>query len=333
MHKFFTNLSIRGKIIGAFALVMLCTAGLGAFAVHRLSAMNAVALELRDNWLPSTRLLGQIATQGQRLRGSYAMAISAPNEDRRRAMMESAQASYDEIERALATYRPMIMPGEERTLADEVEASWRDIRESHAMLVQAFARGDVAAAVQHLNGPYAQKTTRFRSSTERLANFNMTGGQELAARSAEMGSETRWGMLGAVGLTALLSLGAGIAIVRGVSAPVRGMTTAMEALARRDMTAAMPDTDRGDEIGGMARALVVFRDNMIEADRLSAAQEAERQVKERRAEHLAGLVRGFEGQIGELTGMLSSASTELEATARSMSNTAASTNDQAGTVV
>jgi methyl-accepting chemotaxis protein len=333
MRGAFNNMSIRGKILGAFALVMLCSAGIGAFAIQRLTAMNEVAMELRDNWLPSTRFLGQIGTQGQRLRGSYAMALTSPTEERRRAMLASAQSSFDEIEQAFGQYRTMVMPGEERRLADELEGAWRDITASHTMIMAALGRGDTAAVLEHLNGPYAQKTTRFRSATEALANFNLTGGQGLAVRSAEMGTHARWWTIGGLAVTALLSLGAGLLIVRGVSTPVRGMTDVMKALARRDLQVAIPATDRGDEIGDMARTLLVFRDGMIEADRLAATQEAERQSKEKRAEQLSGLVRSFEGQIGELTGMLSSASTELEATARSMTGTAASTNEQAGAVV
>ncbi|WP_160120067.1 HAMP domain-containing protein, partial [Rhodovarius lipocyclicus] len=141
------------------------------------------------------------------------------------------------------------------------------------------------------------------------------------------------GALGLLAVTSLLILGSLWFLLRRLVQPMRALTDTVGHIADGALDVTVPGTDRPDELGEMARAVGKLRERSAEADRLSAAQEAERQVKERRAEHLAGLVRGFEGQIGELTGMLSSASTELEATARSMSNTAASTNDQAGTVV
>ncbi len=137
------------------------------------------------------------------------------------------------------------------------------------------------------------------------------------------------------GLAAVvLVLGTGLALLigRSIVRPIKAMTAAMSRLAGGDKAAAIPARDRGDEIGDMARAVEVFRQNAIAADGLAAAQEADRAGKEARAATLAELVRGFEAQVSGLVGQLSSASTELEATARSMTSTAGQTNSQAAVV-
>ncbi|MCI0755787.1 methyl-accepting chemotaxis protein, partial [Roseomonas vastitatis] len=104
----------------------------------------------------------------------------------------------------------------------------------------------------------------------------------------------------------------------------------MRRLADRDMAVLIPGAGRGDEVGGMAAAVQVFKDNMITADRLAAEQAEARAGREKRAAQVDTLVRGFEERVGHMVGILSSASTELEATARSMSSTAQKTNSQAG---
>ena len=71
---------------------------------------------------------------------------------------------------------------------------------------------------------------------------------------------------------------------------------------------------------------------MIKADQLATADKAEQIAKEQRAKTLAGLVDDFETKIGGLVGVLSSASTELEATAQSMTGTANQSNQQAAAV-
>ena len=63
----FRNWSVRGKVIAAFAVVLLCTAGLGLFAIGRLSAVNTAAADIRENWLPSTRALGKVAQIAERV--------------------------------------------------------------------------------------------------------------------------------------------------------------------------------------------------------------------------------------------------------------------------
>jgi methyl-accepting chemotaxis protein len=82
----------------------------------------------------------------------------------------------------------------------------------------------------------------------------------------------------------------------------------------------------------MANAVQVFKNNMIEAARLTAEQEAERQAKEKRTATLETLTTEFEAKVGQLTAALSMAATEREATAQSMSATAEQTNQQSLTV-
>jgi methyl-accepting chemotaxis protein len=119
---------------------------------------------------------------------------------------------------------------------------------------------------------------------------------------------------------------------RRVCRPIVELTATMSRLAGGDVSGEISGSDRGDEIGAMAAAVQVFKDNMIRADRLAAEKEAESDVKMRRASMLDELTRAFEAKVSELVTGLSSASAVMENTAQSMSSTAAATNRQAGIV-
>ena len=119
---------------------------------------------------------------------------------------------------------------------------------------------------------------------------------------------------------------------RRVCRPIVDLTATMSRLAGGDVSGEISGSDRGDEIGAMAAAVQVFKDNMIKADRLAAEKEAENDVKMRRARLLDELTRAFEAKVSELVAGLSSASAVMEDTAQSMSSTAAATNRQAGMV-
>uniref|UniRef100_UPI000DD574A4 methyl-accepting chemotaxis protein n=1 Tax=Microvirga flavescens TaxID=2249811 RepID=UPI000DD574A4 len=135
----------------------------------------------------------------------------------------------------------------------------------------------------------------------------------------------------AVGLTlAVLLIGA--ITVYGIVRPLGGMTAAMSRLAQGDLTVAVHGAERKDEVGALARALQVFKDNAIEARRLAAEQQAENDAKMRRAEMLDGLTRRFEANVSALTQGLSAAATEMEATAQSMTEVADRTRGQSVTV-
>jgi methyl-accepting chemotaxis protein len=132
---------------------------------------------------------------------------------------------------------------------------------------------------------------------------------------------------------ALASLLAGILfavlVARSILGPVRGMTGAMTRLAHGDWQAEVPGREQRDEIGAMAEAVEVFKQNGIRAERLAATEAQEQAAHHRRAETMATLVREFEGKVGALTQTLSRAAGELEGTASSMTDTAARTDGRA----
>jgi len=138
--------------------------------------------------------------------------------------------------------------------------------------------------------------------------------------------------LGGLIAVVIASVGLVTMVRRRVCKPIVDLTATMSRLAGGDVSDEISGSDRDDEIGAMAAAVRVFKDNMIKADRLAAEKEAENDVKMRRARVLDELARAFEAKVGELVGGLSSASAVMEETAQSMSTTAAATNRQAGVV-
>jgi methyl-accepting chemotaxis protein len=122
-------------------------------------------------------------------------------------------------------------------------------------------------------------------------------------------------------------------VARGIIRPVSGMTLAMEKLAGGDTGVDIPSRDSTDEIGGMAKAVEVFRQNAIERLRLEAEQKAsEARAGEVRRADMRRLADGFEAAVGAIVGSVSSASTELEAAATTLTQTA-DTTQQLATVV
>jgi methyl-accepting chemotaxis protein len=141
-------------------------------------------------------------------------------------------------------------------------------------------------------------------------------------------------LIALVGLIAVAAASAGLVMMvrRRVCQPIVDLTARMSSLAGGDLASEIEGAGRADEIGAMASAVQVFKDNMIKADRLAAEKEAENDIKMRRAHVLDDLTRAFETKVTELVGGLSSASSVMEDTAQSMSSTASATNRQAAVV-
>jgi methyl-accepting chemotaxis protein len=122
-------------------------------------------------------------------------------------------------------------------------------------------------------------------------------------------------------------------IARGIVGPLGRMTRAMGVLAAGDVKVEIPGRGNRDEIGDMAKAVQVFKDNMIEADRLRAEQEKQKQQSEaQRRQSMLDMAAAFEKAVGGIVETVSSSSTELEAAATTLTKTAETTQQLSTTV-
>jgi len=115
---------------------------------------------------------------------------------------------------------------------------------------------------------------------------------------------------------------------RSIATPIGVITATMRKLATGDTSVKVAGIERTDEIGQMACAVQVFKDNMIEADRLRSEQaEMEKRTAEQRKADMYRLADQFENAVGEIIETVSSSSTELEAAANTLTRTAEHTQE------
>jgi len=125
-------------------------------------------------------------------------------------------------------------------------------------------------------------------------------------------------------LIALAVLGAGFFIGRSISKPLSAMTAAMVDLANGNFAVVLPGLGRADEIGKIAQAVEAFKVNAEQ----KARNEAEAKIKQdqiaaqQRKADMIKLASDFEDAVGEIVETVSSASTELEASASTLTSTA-----------
>ena len=141
-----------------------------------------------------------------------------------------------------------------------------------------------------------------------------------------------WSLLMGLGILTL-SLLLAWTLNRGLGGVIRAMTAAMNQLAAGDTAVAVPALQRTDEMGSMARAVEVFRNSMIEAERLRSDQESLRQngAAERKA-MLASLADSFEASVRDVVHSVSTAAATMEDSASALSSTAARTTQEVSSV-
>ncbi len=325
------NLSIKAKVISAFALVLVVSAGLGIFSISRMSAMNESAEQIRTNWLPTVDLIHSVNYLTARVRAYEALHALHTTPEEKQVDEKALTDLQSKFDIKWAGYVKLISSDAEQKLADSITATWKEYLGLESQFLEMSRRSDPGAA------SFYTKTMRpaFLKLSQLLDDdvaLNVKGGDDAADHGATVYASGRTWTFVAIGLSALLCLLSGIAIIVSVSSPIQAMTAAMRRLADHDLTTEIVGRDRKDEVGSMASAVQVFKDNMIRADELTAAQAKENEAKQARAARLEALTQNFETKVGTLVQSLSAAATEMESTASSMTSLAEQGNNKAMTV-
>ncbi len=328
----FMNFTVRSKVWLVFGSLLAILVVVAVLAFLQLSKIAGSASNIQANVLPSTQLLGKMMDEFDTYRILEAEHVLAVDP----GAMDKIEADMDSAANAMKALRPEIEPllktDALNALYRDFASSWDDFLAAAKELNAASRKNDDDATVKAYRGHGGKAYGDVRKALMGLVDMSVANGNQAAQNSGDTARSTEFVIVGAIGL-ALAICGIGTLLMSSsVLKPILALNGVMERLSNHDLTVTVDGADRQDEIGSMARAVVVFKDNALERERIAAEQAEERLVKEQRANRLVELTRNFEDKVGQLVQSLSSAATEMQSTAQDMSGTAEKTNRQAMTV-
>lgn len=159
----------------------------------------------------------------------------------------------------------------------ETFAAWRD-----AVAAERAARDE---AVTH-----ARRMLAATAALREHADARMVDARARSSDAIRLAEQFAWG---SAVLAALICIALVLLVGRSLSNALSHLAEVMRKVADGDTGVAIPFEKRSDEIGGMARALMVFRESIIERERLAAAAEQEARDRLRRAEKVEQSVTAF----------------------------------------
>ena len=322
------DLSIRSKVIIGFAVAFLVTALLGGLSYQRLVSIVSQSAEISDNWMPSVQSLAEYEVALNRYRQLEAVWILVGTAEARAKEEANLAEAAKELDSEWATYQKLISSPEERKLAEAIALGWKAYTEISRKLRQLPS----AEAQALYLGDSRKSYLELREHVVKSQDFNSEGAAKDVAEAKSLASSAVLLIEILIGIGLLLNLASGYALIAAISAPIRQITQTMGRLASHDLAVAIEGAQRGDEIGAMAQAVQIFKDNMIEGDRMAGEQQAEQARKQARQQRIEADIAKFDTQVQEALATLTSASAELRATAESMAAIADETSRQTNTV-
>jgi methyl-accepting chemotaxis protein len=326
------KLSIAAKIYGVVGFLSIIAAVIGWLGVDAMQRYEAQVREIRA--------ASQRAVVGERING----LINA-------VVMES-RGIYIARDRAEAEKFAKPLLADLKLMKDDI-GQWVALLPEHR-------RGEVTKAIQNLDRFVAFRTELVRLGREdTIDNARAFGdndvnranrqalskdiqalaednNKQIARLADDIESFYTRQMATLIGVAAI-----GIAVALGLAAitttgliirPIRAMTAAMRRLAEGDLELEIAGAGRSDEIGGMARAVAVFKESMQRNAEFEAERRRQAEASEARRVALDTLTRDFSGAVGEVVTAVAAEASEMEATAQSMSAMAEEASRQATSV-
>jgi methyl-accepting chemotaxis protein len=319
------TLSIRAKITLVIAFLLIAMSGLGLLAITKMQAINANAVDIQTNWLPSVRILADLRSGASAYRNIVRAHMLNDTTEGKAAVDRRLESTIEANNKIRQSYEKYISTPEERALYMEWSRQWDSYRDA-VQQVLVLSRGSVGKIPREAQELNEAKVLPLGLKSDEILNKDIAlnnAGADAAGKAATETYDSAFRLVAMIlGLAVLIGLGVGIYLVRDVSRGIASIVTPMQALGAGDLTADVPHRGEANEIGSMADTLQVFKEALIAKKAADEAASLDASAKIERGHRIDSITRQFEALIGELVGSLSSSSTELEASAGTLSSTA-----------
>lgn len=317
------NIKIGARIMIGFGTMIAIIIGFVFFVNHTLD----VSMEMEDEYVRRSNQVAELLEAKAayiEIRRAVVMYLLKGGETK---AIDSGMAAFEKI---LISARDNFRRLERKERMESALKSLRDYKVGLEELYKVREDKDAFPKVLERMAAYGQSI-----QNEMIALTNMIQA-DLKKSNEEMDTlgtenERMNKIVGA--LSVILGLVIAYFIGRGITLPIKNMTAVMGDLANGNLTVTVPNIENKDEIGQMARAVEVFKENAIKVEAMRKEQAAaeERAAQDRRKAML-DMADRFEASVMGVVKNVSSQASEMQATARSMSDIASKTSQQATAV-
>ncbi len=317
--------SIRAKITAVVAFLLVAMTGMGLLAVRNMRAINASTVDINTNWLPSVRALGDLRAGVITYRNVIREHMLAETLEEKLAMEKTLASVIDGNTKIRQSYEAMITSPQERALYTQWSSAWDAYKKGteEVMALSRKAAGKIPTEAHDLNSKTVNKIGLDADAIlKKDIELNNAGADKVAQDAADNYSFSFMMLSVILGVSMIIGIGVGYYLVRDVSQGIASIVKPMQALGGGDLSAQVPHQGEKTEIGAMADTLQVFKNALIAKKAADEAAARDADAKIERGRRVDAITREFESMIGEIVNTVSSASTQLEASAGTLTATA-----------
>ncbi|MFN7124802.1 MAG: methyl-accepting chemotaxis protein [Allorhizobium sp.] len=272
------NLKIKLLLPLLFGLMVIVSLGQGAIAVRSVSDMSG-QMEALGGRLERSIMIADIESVLGEVRRLNLMILTAATSAEKKALIDTLAGARERLNAAITQFDAVIVRPDVRERFDVFKATVTD----YGTLGESFVEQALASKIYQAKETIAQMVPLGNAAGESLQEIieiNRATGVQVRQEADASATMAMRLSLAAVILAAVMALAAAIVSVLRVARPITAITGSMRTLAAGDTQTAIPFANRRDEIGEMAAAVSVFRDNAIERATLERQAEESRSLSE-----------------------------------------------------
>ncbi|MCJ9703343.1 methyl-accepting chemotaxis protein [Bradyrhizobium sp. SHOUNA76] len=320
-----SKLSIVFKLLTVLSVLVLSLAGVGVTAIGTMQNINAHTVEIAESWLPSVRALGSMRADINELRVALRLHLMQETAEGKEAAEKRLASLRERIEKTRKVYEPLITVAEERALYEQWSKAWVEYLNG-VQETMALSRKSVGRFPTDANEMLQTRVAKMAQAADPLLQkgieLNNSGAELETKQAADSYAAIFRILVGIIVLSVVIAIGAAYYLVRDVSRGIASIIRPMQSLGEGDLSAEVPHRGEKTEIGSMADALQIFKEALIAKKAADEAAARDAEAKIERGRRVDAITSRFEAMIGEVVGTVSSASTELEASASTLTGTA-----------
>ncbi len=320
-----SKLSIVFKLLTVLSVLVLSLAGVGVVAIGTMQNINSHTVEIAQGWLPSVRALGSLRADINELRVALRLHLMQDTAEGKDAAEKRLASLRERIEKTRKVYEPLITSSEQRSIYEQWTRAWAEYLNG-VQDVMALSRKSPGRFPTDANELLQTKVAKMAQAADPLLlksiELNNQGAETETKQAADSYAIIFRVLVGIIVAAVVIAIGAAFYLVRDVSRGIASIIRPMQALGEGKLSAEVPHRGEKTEIGSMADALQIFKEALIAKKAADEAAAADAEAKIERGRRVDAITRKFEVMIGEVVGTVSSASTELETSASTLTSTA-----------
>ncbi|WP_338184963.1 methyl-accepting chemotaxis protein [Thalassospira tepidiphila] len=312
-----------------FPLLCLIAVGLEALtSLHKLTESNRWVNHTYEVLSVSDSIVASAVNMETGMRG-YLLAGKEEFLDPYKQGQANTYKSIAELQQTVSDNPPQVARLEE---AANVLKDWQaNITEPYIKMRGEVGNGQTMNDIANIVGE-ARGKLYFDKFRQIMADFRAEEAKLIGVRKAENAervSTTNTIIIATIAIALAVGIGLAILIGNGISGPINRMTAAMAKLAGGDLEVEIIGLDRGDEIGDMAKATQVFKENAQKMEELQKQQaESEKRAAEQQKAAMNKMADEFEASVKKVVENVSSAAQQMQTSAGNLSAIAEETNRQ-----